>query len=53
MAISDFEPHEATELVLGYKLSDYLTKGQIKNLSLDMIDDNVAEDYSDIALHYP
>jgi hypothetical protein len=53
LALSDVEPHEAAEVLLTYKLSGLLTKGQIKNLALDMIDDDVAEDYSDIALHYP
>jgi hypothetical protein len=52
MAMSDLEPNEAAEIMLEYKLSDTLTKGQIQNLAVDMIDNNVAEDYSDIALHY-
>ena len=53
LAINDFEPDEAAEILLTYKLSDLLSKGQIRNLAVDMIDDNVAEDYSDLALHYP
>ena len=32
MAISDFEPEEAAEIVLTYKLKNVLKGGQIKNL---------------------
>lgn len=53
MAINDFEPEEAAEIILSYKLSNVLGKGQIQNLSNEMMDDKVAEEYSDIALHYP
>ena len=53
MAISDFEPDEAAEIVLRYKLNGILKEGQIKNLSHEMLEDKVAEEYSDIALHYP
>lgn len=53
MAISDFEPDEAAAIMLNYKLSAELSPGQIKNLSHEMIDDNQAEEYPDIALHYP
>lgn len=52
MAISDFEPHEAAEIILSYKLSNHLSRGQIQNLAVEMIEDKVAEEYSDIALHY-
>ena len=53
MAITDYEPDEAAETVLKYKLSENLKEGQIKNLSHEMLDDKVAEEYSDISLHYP
>ena len=53
MAISDFEPDEAAEIVLTYKLNNILKKGQIENLSHEMLVDKVAEDYADISLHYP
>lgn len=53
MAISDYEPHEAAEFVLRYKLDKTLNEGQIKNLSHEMLLDKVAEEYPDIALHYP
>jgi hypothetical protein len=53
MAISDFEPDEAAEIVLTYKLSGVLKEGQIKNLSHEMLEDKVAEEYPNISLHYP
>ncbi len=52
MAISDFEPHEAAEILLRYKLKEELSGGQIQNLSHEMADDNEAEGNPDIALHY-
>lgn len=51
MAISDFEPDEAAEIVLGYKLSDILAEGQIGNLSHEMTREKVSENYSDIYIH--
>lgn len=53
MAISDFEPEEAAETVLNYKLNSVLKEGQIKNLSHEMLVDKIAEEYADISLHYP
>ena len=53
MAMSDFEPEEAAEVVLKYKLGDKLKSGQIKNLSQEMLEDKVAEEYPDIAFHFP
>jgi hypothetical protein len=52
MAITDFEPDEAAEIVLKYKLSGSLNDGQISNLSHEMLEDKVAEEYPDISLHY-
>ena len=53
MAISDFEPPEAAEIVLTYKLKDHLSENQIKNISFEMLEDKVWEEYADISLHYP
>lgn len=53
LAISDIEPDEAAETVLRYKLNSILKEGQIKNLAQEMLEDKVAEEYSDISLHYP
>lgn len=53
MAISDFEPNESAEILLRYKLSEKLSKGQIQNLSNEMVEDNESEENADIALHFP
>lgn len=53
MAITDFEPDEAAEIILTYKLGTVLNQGQIKNLSHEMLEDKVAEEHADISLHYP
>jgi hypothetical protein len=53
MAISDFEPNDAAEIILNYKLGNTLNNGQIHNLSHEMVEDKVSEEYPDIALHYP
>lgn len=53
MAISDYEPDEAAKVVLKYKLYNTLKDGQIENLSHEMLEDKVSEEYPDISLHYP
>jgi hypothetical protein len=52
MAISDFEPAKAAEILLKYKMSDKLNDGQIQNLSNEMILDKVAEEYPEPAFHF-
>lgn len=52
MAISDFEPNEAAAVLLDYKLSDILARGQIDNLSHEMLRVKVFENYSEIDLHH-
>ncbi|WP_373520834.1 hypothetical protein [Aquiflexum sp.] len=51
MAITDYEPNEAAAIVLEYKLSDDLSKGQIEQISNDMLLDKIAEEYPEINLH--
>lgn len=51
LAISDFEPDEAATILLNYKLSDQLSKGQIDQLSHEMMEDKVSEEYPEISLH--
>lgn len=53
MGITDLEPHESAEILLKLKFKDVLNKGQILNLSHEMVEDNESEEYPDIALHYP
>lgn len=52
MSITDFEPEEAAEIVLTYKLSEQLSKGQIQSVSHDMMGDKVAEEYPEPDLHF-
>ena len=52
MAITDFEPKEAAVIVLEYKLNNYLSEGQIEQISNDMLIDTVCEEYPEIALQY-
>ncbi|MBS9774388.1 MAG: hypothetical protein KGV59_04440 [Tenacibaculum sp.] len=52
MAITDFEPEEAAEIVLSYKLGEQLNEGQIQSLSHEMQRDRIAEEYPEPALHY-
>lgn len=51
MAITDYEPNEAAAVVLEYKLSGDLSKGQIEQISNDMLLDKIAEEYPEISLH--
>lgn len=48
MAISDYEPNEAAQIVLHYKLEDQLSEGQIDQISNDMLIDKVCEEYPEI-----
>lgn len=52
MAITDFEPEEAAQALLTYKLGDVLNEGQIQAISHEMLKDKVAEEYRDPKLHY-
>lgn len=52
MAISDFEAPEAAAVLLDYKLSDHLNENQIDQMSHDMLNDKISEEYSDISLHH-
>jgi len=51
LAISEYEPQEAAEIVLRYKFKDELNDGQYDQISNDMLKENVAEHYSDISFH--
>ncbi len=51
LAISDFEPSDAAEILLKYKLSEQLTEGQMQQISHEMLLDKVCEEYPDITLH--
>jgi len=51
MAITDHKPNEAAAILLEYKLSEELNKGQIDQISNDMLLDKIAEEYPEIHLH--
>ncbi len=50
MAMTDFEPSEAARVVLGYKLEEQLSEGQIDQISNDMLIDKVCEEYPEMEL---
>lgn len=50
MAISDYEPNEAAEIVLKYKLGEELNDGQIEQISHNMLIDKVCEEYPEIQM---
>lgn len=52
LAILDYKPAEAAEIILTYKMSDKLNEGQIQNLANEMLLDKLAEEYPDPALHF-
>ena len=52
MAITDFEPAEAAQILLTHKLGDILSQGQIQAISHEMILDKVAEEYPEPELHF-
>jgi len=53
MAITDYEPNEAAAIILEYKLAEKLSKGQLSQISNDMLLDKISEEYPDISLHAP
>ena len=53
MAITDFEPSEAARVVLSYKLGEHLSEGQIDQISNDMLNDTVCEEYPEMELQAP
>lgn len=51
LALTDNEPEDAAKIVLEYIFKDRLKKGQIENLSNEMLEDNMWEEYADLSLH--
>lgn len=51
MAITDNEPEEAARIVLDYIFKDKLNDGQKDNLSHEMIDEKMWEEYADLEFH--
>mgnify|MGYP003116181840 CR=1 FL=1 len=51
MSIADNEPEEAARLILGYVFNDRLNEGQIDNLSNEMREEKMWEEYAEIGYH--
>lgn len=51
MALSDLEPEEAAVKVLELRLGDKLNKGQRQNLSEELKDERLWEEYAEISFH--
>jgi len=51
MSLSDLEPNEAAKVVLTHLFSDELTAGKIEQVSHDMPDDRLWEEYSNCLYH--
>ena len=51
LSLTDFEPPEAAEIVLGYLFKDILNSSQIANLSHEMLHEKMWEEYADLSLH--
>jgi len=51
MSITENEPEEAARLILGYVFNDRLNSGQIDNLSNEMREEKMWEEYAEIGYH--
>ncbi|WP_378179808.1 hypothetical protein [Aquimarina sp. SS2-1] len=51
LSITDYEPEEAAKMVLEYVFKEKLSKGQLDNLSHEMIDEKLWEEYADLSMH--
>jgi hypothetical protein len=51
LSLSDNEPDEAAKIVLKHLLGSRLTSGQIDNLSHEMIEEHMWEEYAELDLH--
>lgn len=51
MSLTDNEPEDAAKIVLEYIFKGRLTKGQVENISNEMVDEKMWEEYADLAMH--
>jgi hypothetical protein len=51
MSLSEYDPDEAAKYVLSYIFEGRLNSGQIHNLSHEMQDEKMWEEYADLFLH--
>ena len=51
MSLTDNEPEEAAKLILTYVFKNKFNKGQIDNLSNEILEEKLWEEYADLSLH--
>jgi hypothetical protein len=51
LSISDNEPEEAAKLILEYIFQDRLNAGQSDNISNEMVEEKIWEEYADLSMH--
>lgn len=51
MSLTDNDPEEAAKIVLTYVFGNTLNKGQIENLSNEILEEKLWEEYADLTLH--
>lgn len=51
MSLTDNDPEDAAKIVLKYKLGNRLNTGQIDNLSNEMLNEKMWEEYADLSMH--
>lgn len=51
LSLSDNEPDEAAKIVLQYVFGERLNKGQIDNISHEMVDEKMWEEYAELSMH--
>ncbi len=51
MSLTDNEPGDAAKIVLQYVFQDKLNKGQLDNLSNELLDEKLWEEYADLSMH--
>ncbi len=51
IAVTDNEPNEAAKIILDYIFKDRLNNGQKDNLSHEMIEEKIWEEYADLSMH--
>ncbi len=51
MSLTDLQPAEAAEVVLGYLFAEQLSDGQLENLSHQMLTEKLWEEYPEFSLH--
>lgn len=51
MSLTDNEPEDAAKIVLEYIFKNKLNKGQIENLSNEILEEKMWEEYADMSMH--